>query len=391
MGERRLKERRRAAILAGDLAGYTRVTSGGDDVGIALLRRRRRELNDSSIDGDRWINHQDERRRRRMRRRSFILLLASALIGPRRVRAQQFERVRRIGALMPFAENDPLDKAFVTAFRQGLSRFGWVEGHNVQIDYRFAAGDPTLFKTYAAELVGLSPDVILAGTTPAVAALRQRTRTTPIVFVLVSDPVAQGFVETLARPAGNITGFTSYYGPILGKWLQLLKEVAPNVERVAAIFNPSTTFTATFTSEIEAAASFGVAVQLAPVHDDAGIEQVIAAEAREPGGGLIALPDAFNTSHRDLIVAAANRHRLPLIGVYSFAKAGGLMSYGIDQVDPWAQSASYIDRILKGTNPGNLPVQQPVKISLIINLKTAKLLGLTVPSALLAEADEVIE
>jgi putative tryptophan/tyrosine transport system substrate-binding protein len=391
MGERRVAGRRLAATLPADLAGHRGVPSGGDDVGIVQLRRRRRQLNDASINGDRRINHQDERRRHRMRRRNFILLLASALIGPRRVRAQQFERVRRIGVLMPFAENDALDEAFVTAFRQGLSRFGWVEGKNFQIDYRFAAGDPTLFKTYAAELVGLSPDVILAGTTPAVAALRQQTRTIPIVFVLVTDPIAQGFVETLARPAGNITGFTSYNGPMVGKWLQLLKQVAPNVERVAAIFNPGTAFTTTFTSEINAAASSGVAVQLAPVHDDAGIEQVIAAEAREPGGGLIVLPDAFSTSHRDVIVAAAIRHRLPLIGVYSVAKAGGLMSYGLDQVDPWAQSASYIDRILKGAAPRNLPVQQPVKYFLIINLKTAKLLGLTVPPALLAQADEVIE
>ena len=223
--------------------------------------------------------------------------------------------------------------------------------------------------------------------------MRQQTRTIPIVFVFVGDPVGQGFVQSLARPGGNITGFSSFDTALLGKWLQLLKEIAPGVTRVTVIFNPDTTpFDAFFNRGIEAAApSFGMTVTLAPVHDDAAIEEAIAAQAREPGGGLISLPDSFNDAHRDVIIAAATRHRLPLIGTSPFSRAGGLMSYWFDPVDLYAQAASYIDRILKGASPADLPVQQPTKYSLIINLKTAKALGLTVPQSILARADEVIE
>jgi len=294
---------------------------------------------------------------------------------------------------MAFPENDPLAQAMVTAFTQALPRFGWVEGKNIRIDYRFAAGDPTLFKTDAAELVGLRPDAILAGTPQAVAALRQQTHTIPIVFVFVSDPVGLGFVQSLARPGGNITGFSAYDAPIMGKWLQLLKDVVPGVTRVAVIFNPDTTVPKLFNNAIEAAApSFGMTVTLAPVHDDAGIEQAVAAHAREPGGGLIALPDSFNVTHRDVVIAAATRHSLPLMGVgEAFPKAGALMSYWFDPVEVHAQAASYIDRILKGASPADLPVQEPTKFSLIINLKTAKALGLTVPERVLDIADEVIE
>ena len=247
-------------------------------------------------------------------------------------------------------------------------------------------------KTYAAELVGLSPDAILATPPPAVAALREQTRTIPIVFLL-GDPVELGFVQSLARPGGNITGFSAYDAPMMGKWLQLLKEVAPRVTRVAVIFNPGTAPGAPlFNRGIEAAAlSLGVTVALAPVHDDAGIEEAIASQAREPGGGLICLPNSFNTTHRDAIIAAAERHRLPLIGTRDFPTSGGLMSYSFDTVDLYAQAASYIDRILKGASPADLPVQQPTKYSLIINLKTAKALGLTIPERMLEIADEVIE
>jgi putative ABC transport system substrate-binding protein len=302
--------------------------------------------------------------------------------------------MRRVGVLMTGPENNRVTEASKTAFLRALDRLGWVESKNIRIDYRFALGYPTLFKTYAAELVGLSPDAILASTTPAVAALQQQTRTIPIVFVSVSDPVGQGFVQSLARPGGNITGFSAYDAPLIGKWLQLLKEVAPNVTRVAVIFNPDTQPYATFYNRaIEAAApSFGMAITLAPVHDHAAIENAIAAEASESGGGVIALPDTFNTTHRDAIIAAAARHNLPLMGAGDpFPRDGALMSYWFDQADQFAQAASYIDRILRGANPADLPVQQPTKYSLIINLKTAKVLGLTTPPAVLDLADEVIE
>jgi putative ABC transport system substrate-binding protein len=300
--------------------------------------------------------------------------------------------MRRVGVLMLWSKNDPFSQKSRSAFEQALGRFGWVEGKNIRIDYRFASGDPALFKTYAAELVGFMPDAILTSTTPGVAALREQTRTIPIVFVLVADPVGQGFVQSLARPGGNVTGFTSFDTALMGKWLQLLREVAPGVTRVAAIFNPDTTPYAFFTRDTEAAAtSLGMTVTPAPVHDDAAIEEAIAALAREPGGGLICLPDSFNGTHREAIIAAAARHRLPLIGASVFPRSGGLRSYWIDEPDLYSQAASYIDRILNGASPADLPVQQPTKYSLIINLKTAKALGLSVPERVLDLADEVIE
>jgi putative tryptophan/tyrosine transport system substrate-binding protein len=328
-----------------------------------------------------------------MRRRELITLLGGASAWPLAGHAQQPERVRRVGVLNPFPANDPGAQAQVTAFVQALGRFGWVEGKNIRIDYRFAAGDPTLFKTYAAELVGLSPDVILANSSSAVAALRQQTRTIPVVFTPVADPVGQGFVQSLARPGGNLTGFTTNNAELMGKWLQLLKEVAPSVTRVAVIFNPdSAPFAPWFNRAIEAAApSFGITITLAPVHDDAGIEAAIATHAREPGGGLINFPESFSIIHRDVIIAAAARHGLPQIGQPELTRAGGLMSYWIDIVDGYVQAASYVDRILKGASPADLPVQEATKFSLVINLKTAKALGLTVPQLLLANADEVIE
>jgi ABC-type uncharacterized transport system substrate-binding protein len=327
------------------------------------------------------------------RRELVVLLGCAAAVWPLAGHAQQPERIRRVGVLIPFPENDPDAQRIVTALVHGLGRFGWVEGKNIRIDYRFAAGDPTLYKTYAAELVGLAPDAILASATPAVAALRQQTRTIPMVFVLVVDPVGQGFVQSLPRPGGNITGFSAYDAPIMGKWLQFLKEIAPDVTRVAVIFNPDTApFAPLYNRAIEAAAStFGMTVTQAPVHDDAAIEEAVAAQAREPGGGLIVLPESFSVTHRDVIIAAAARHSLPMFCPDQFPRAGGLMSYWFDTVEVHAQAASYIDRILKGASPADLPVQQPTKFSLIINLKTAKALGLTVPPSLLARADEVIE
>jgi ABC-type uncharacterized transport system substrate-binding protein len=328
-----------------------------------------------------------------MRRRELMLVVGGAMTAARALHAQQPERVRRVGVLSPSLENDPGAQARVMAFVQALGRFGWVEGKNIRIDYRFAAGDPTLFKTYAAELVGLSPDVILANSSSAVAALRQQTRTIPVVFTPVADPVGQGFVQSLARPGGNLTGFTTNDAELMGKWLQLLKEVAPSVTRVAVIFNPDTAPFAPFCNRaIEAAApSFGITVTLSPVHDDAGIEAAITTQAREPGGGLINFPESFSVTHRDVIIAASARHGLPQIGQPELTRAGGLMSYWIDIVDVYAQAASYVDRILNGASPADLPVQQPTKFSLIINLKTAKALGLTIPQTILARADEVIE
>jgi putative ABC transport system substrate-binding protein len=265
-----------------------------------------------------------------VRRRELIAVVGGAAAWPLAGHAQEPDRVRRIGALMPWPESDPLAQRSVTAFVQALARFGWVEGRNIRIDYRFAAGNPTLFKTYAAELVGLAPDAILGSTQPALAALRQQTRIIPIVFVFVTDPVGLGLVQSLARPGGNVTGFTSYDAELMGKWLQLLKEVAPHVTRVAVIFNQDTApFAPLYNRAIEAAApALGMTVTLAPVHDDAGIEEAIALQAREPGGGLIDLPESFSVTHRDVIIAAAALHGLPLMGGTDlFPRAGGLISY----------------------------------------------------------------
>jgi putative ABC transport system substrate-binding protein len=263
-----------------------------------------------------------------MRRREFIALIGGAAAWPLAARAQQPERMRRVGVLIAFPEHHSMAQAYVTAFVQALARFGWAEGKNIRIDYRFAAGNPALFKTYAAELVGLAPDAILASTAPALVALRGQTRTIPVVFVVVPDPVGQGFVQSLARPGGNITGFSSYDAAIVGKWLQLLREAAPGVTRVAVIFNPDTAFAPSLDREIEVDRSLGVTVTLAPVHDDAAIEAAIAAQAREPGGGLIILPDSFNVTHREVIHTAAARHSVPLIG-WEVPRTGGLMSYWV--------------------------------------------------------------
>jgi putative tryptophan/tyrosine transport system substrate-binding protein len=327
-----------------------------------------------------------------MRRREFLGVLGGAAAWPQVSRGQQSNRVYRLGWLIAFPENSPLAREIISAATQMLRGLGWIEGKNLQIDYRFAAGDPALFTSLAAELVSRSPDAMLATTTPAAAALRTLTRTIPIVFVVVPDPIGVGFVQSFPRPGGNMTGFISFDPPIIGKWVQLLKEAAPGITRVAAIFNPNTGFSPSyFTREIEMASSFGVKATLAPVQDRAGVEDTIAAQAREPGGGLMILPDSFNVRHRDVIVEAANRQKVPLIGFDIFARAGGLMSYWFDTADQHAQAASYVDRIFKGERASELPVQTPTRYRLMINLKTAKTMGIEVPPTLLARADEVIE
>jgi putative tryptophan/tyrosine transport system substrate-binding protein len=254
-----------------------------------------------------------------MMRRKFITVLGRTAVWPVAGHAQQPERLGRTGVLMIWREIDPFSQKSRAAFEQALGRFGWVEGKNIRIDYRFAAGDPALFKTYAAELVSLMPDAILAAATPGTAALRQQTGTIPIVFVFVADPVRQGFVQSLARPGGNVTGFSSFDAALLGKWLQLLKEVVPGLMRVTAIFDPDTTPYGFFNRGIQpAGTSLGITVTPAPVHDDAGIEEAIAVQTREPGGGLICLSDSFTETSRDVIIAAATRHRLPLIARVRF-------------------------------------------------------------------------
>jgi len=329
-----------------------------------------------------------------MRRREFVAGLGSvaAVAGrPVAVRAQQPKRMRHVGVLTGLPED--ISEVMVGAFARSLESLGWVEGENIRIDHRFAAGNPTLLETSAAELVGLAPDAILAIPAAAVAALQQQTSTIPIVFQSFPEPVELGFVQSLARPGGNITGFT-FDAALMGKWLQLLNQVAPRVTRVGVLFNPDIAPSAPlYNRAIEATApSFGMTVTLAPVHDDAEIDEAIGILAREPGGGLICPLDSFTLTHRDVIVSEAANHGVPLIGGnLAFPRAGGLMTYWPDLSDEMAKTASYIDRILNGASPADLPVQQPAKYLLVINLKTAKALGLTVPPSMLDLADEVIE
>ena len=289
-----------------------------------------------------------------MRRRDFIRGVAgSAATWPLAAGGQQGDQMRRVGVISSYGEKDSLGQASAAAFKRDLEQLGWFEGRNIQLDFRFASGDPTLYKKYAAELVGMSPHAILAGTSPAVAALQPLTRTIPIVFLLVVDPIGQGFAESLARPGGNITGFSSYDAPILGKWLELLREIDPNLKRVTVIFNPDTApFAELLNRSIGAAARpLRLTVTLAPVHDDEAIEAAITAQATEPGGSVLILPDSFSVTHRKTIIEAAARYRLPAFGMSDlFPRDGGLMSYGIDIVDMYVRGASYIDRILNQTD-----------------------------------------
>jgi putative tryptophan/tyrosine transport system substrate-binding protein len=330
-----------------------------------------------------------------MRRREFIAGLGGAAAWPIVARAQQPGRVQRLGMLMGGLENDSEAEKIFTAVRQELERLGWTVGRNLQIDVRWSAILPDRARAGAAELLRMAPDVIwIIGTGPGVAALQQATSTTPIVFVNIIEPVARGFVASLARPGGNITGF-SHLEPTLGaKWLQMLKEIAPNTRRVAVVINPETIpFNIAFSrSAEEVAPKFDVEVNLASVHEPAEIEAVMTRLAREPGGGLIFPPDFSTSTHRHLIVEMAARYRLP--AAYAgrqFPEAGGLLSYGADPLDISRRSVAYVDRILRGEKPADLPVQQPTRFELVVNMKTAKALGLTIPPNLLALADEVIE
>jgi ABC-type uncharacterized transport system substrate-binding protein len=330
----------------------------------------------------------------KMKRREFITLLGGAAAWPLAARAQQADRMRRVGALMGFAESDREGQIFIAAFREGLHNLGWTEGRNIRFDIRWAALDAELVQRFAKELVALQPDLILSHVTPTTVALLQQTRTIPIIFVWVSDPVGSGFVASLARPGGNATGFTPLVGSLGGKWVELLKEIAPHVVRAVALFNPTMApYAEYYLSPFKAAAAAsGVEAVAAPVHNLSELESVITAQARERNGGLIVMPDTFTIGHRADITMLTTRYLVP--AVYwsrDFAELGGLMSYGPDVADEFRRAASYADRILKGERPSELPVQAPIKFKLVINLKTAKTLGIDVPPTLLARADEVIE
>ena len=330
-----------------------------------------------------------------MRRRQFISLLGSAAVAwPLAARALQAGQVRRIGVLIGFAESDSDVQSWLAALRGALAKLGWTEGSNLQIELRWAGDDPDRIKRFAKELVDLRPDAILSVTTPVTGALVRETHTIPIVIVTVADPISSGFVTSLGRPGGNVTGFALYEPGMGGKWLELLKQIAPGVTRVALLFNPATSVPVKFyMSSIEAAASlFAIQASTAPVHAKDEIEGAIAALAGNPGAGLIVMPDLFNTINRDLIVALVARYRVPAIYfVRPFAESGGLISYGPDFAEQYPQAAGYIDRVLKGEKPADLPIQMPIKVPLVINLKTANALGLDVPSHLQQLADEIIE
>jgi len=329
-----------------------------------------------------------------MRRREFLTVLGGNAL-PRPTAALAENRVRRIGMLMPFAEDDPEAVIRVAAFRQKLHELGWAVDRNLRIEARWSGGDLSRTRISAAELSVIGPDVILAAGTPALAALTNETRSVPIVFVAVPDPVGQGLVASLAHPGSNATGFANLDFPVGGKWLELLKAIAPGVTRVLLLFNPETAAASGshFLQLLEEGAGpLLVESTSGPVHDRDGIERTIETFARGPNGGLLVLPDNFINAHRELIVAIAEKYRLPAIYPSRFfVTAGGLVSYGIDVLDMYRGAASYIDRILKGAKPGDLPVQQPTKFELVVNLKTAKALGLTIPPSLLARADAVIE
>jgi putative ABC transport system substrate-binding protein len=329
-----------------------------------------------------------------MKRREFITLLGGAAAAwPLAARAQQGERMRRIGVLMNLAADDPEAPARVAALAQGLGELGWAAGRNVMIDYRWGAGDTERIRKHAAELVALAPQVILVNSSQAVAILLQATRTVPIVFVGLPDPVGAGFVNSLARPGGNVTGFLGFEYGMAAKRLELLKEVAPRTTRVAMIRDFTTAAGAGMFGAIQAVAP-SVGVELSPidVRDASEIEYAVTAFARSPNGGLIVTGGPLAALHRDVILKVAARHKLPAVyNQRAFVAAGGLISYGPDPVDQYRRAASYVDRILKGEKPADLPVQAPTKYELVINLKTAKALGLEVPTTLLARADEVIE
>jgi len=327
-----------------------------------------------------------------MRRREFITLVSGAAITwPITLQAQQPERVRRIGVLMGV---DPTAQSYVTAFRSALTKLGWAEGSNLRTEIRWAAGDPDKIRSFAKELVDLRPDAIVGQSTPVVAALVRETQTIPIVFVNVADPIASGFVVSLARPDGNVTGFTTDNSALGGKWVELLKEIAPQTVRAALLFNPTTAVPIKFyMPSVQAAASIsGIEVNATPVNAKDEIEGVIAAQARDQGGSLIVIPDPFNVANREPIILLAARYRVPAMYYRrEYAEAGGLIAYASDFAEQFPQAAAYVDRILKGAKPADLPVQAPTKFDLVINLKTARSLGLDVPFGMQQRAETLIE
>jgi putative ABC transport system substrate-binding protein len=328
-----------------------------------------------------------------IRRREFIAGLGGAAAWPLAARAQQDGRVRRIGVLVSFDENDPMWKPRIFAFTQALADLGWTDGRNVRMDVRWGRADTNRIRALAQELVSLQPDIIVTSTTSPTAAVQLETRTIPIVFASVSDPVASGIVARLDRPGGNVTGFATFEPSMGGKWLELLSEIAPGLKRAAIIFNPDTNPVSVYIPSFETAArSLKLAPIVAPVHSEGEIETAIIALGREPGGGLVVLAGGFMLAHRAPIILAAARNKVPAIYVDSeFARDGGLLSYGFDTVDTYRRAASYVDRILRGAKPEELPVQLPTKFEMAVNLKTAKALGLAVPPSILLRADEVIE
>jgi putative ABC transport system substrate-binding protein len=328
-----------------------------------------------------------------IRRRDFITLLGGAAAWPLAARAQQGERVRRIGVLMPYDENDPVARARLSAFTQALADLGWTDGRNVRMDIRYWGDELNRIPALAQELVGTQPDIIWADGNTAAVGVQRETRTIPIVFSGGSDPVARGIVPRLNQPGGNTTGFATYEGSLGGKWLELLSENAPGLKRAAIMFNPVTPSISTYMPSFETAArSLKVVLITAPVRSDVEIESTIIALGREPGGGLLVIPDSFTALHRAPVISAAARNNVP--AVYSgplFARYGGLLSYGNAPLDIPRRVATYVDRILRGEKAGDLPVQFPTKFEMIVNLKTAKALGLNVPQSILLRADEVIE
>jgi putative ABC transport system substrate-binding protein len=324
-----------------------------------------------------------------------LAALALGLFAPLAAGAQQTSQMRRIGVLMGLAESDPQAQARLAAFRTGLETLGWAEGRNIRIDVRWATtSDVPAMQRAAKELVALQPDVILSHNTPTTATLLRQTRTIPIVFVVVSDPIGSGFVASFPRPGGNVTGFTNIEPTMASKWLELLKEVAPRVARVAFLFNPSTApYAGYYLSPFKvAAAALALEAIAAPVHNTSELESAIAAQARAPNGGLVVMTDSFLVTHRAEITTLAARYHLPAIYPFrDFVEVGGLLSYGNDLLDNFHRAATYADRILKGATPNELPVQAPVKFEMIINLRTAKALGLTIPPSLLVRADEIIK
>jgi putative ABC transport system substrate-binding protein len=331
---------------------------------------------------------------RHTKRREFIAGLGSAAVWPVVAGAQQPERMRRIGVLMGGEENDPVTKTYVSAFTQALADLGWAVGRNVRLDLRWGGTDINRMGALAQELVGLQPDIILTGGDPVTAAIQRETRTIPIVFAGVTEPVALRIVVRLDRPSGNITGFADFEGTLGGKWLELLSEIAPGLKRAAIMFNPDTSTDALVHIPLleTAARSLKVVPIIAPVRSDGEIETAIMTLGHEPEGGLVVLPGAFMTAHRALIISAAARNNVPAVYPNSpHVRDGGLLSYGVDRVDLFRRAASYVDRILRGEKLGDLPVQFPTKFEIVVNLKTAKALGLTVPQSILLRADEVIE